>query len=388
MSTPFSLYIHIPFCAQRCPYCDFNTYVVSKIPEVRYVDALLRELDQRAALEVWRGRPLQTIFFGGGTPSIFSPQAIGRVITAAFGYFGSSSCAEVTLEANPGAVNLEKLVGLRAAGVNRLSFGAQSSNSTTLKVLGRIHTPDDTAHAVRAAREAGFENLSLDIIFGVPQQTPQILVRDIETLMALAPEHISAYSLTIEKGTPFYEQRARGTLVPPNDDETAEMMELLIDQVSAAGYEHYEISNFAKPGRQARHNLAYWYGEDYLGLGAGAHSFCAAEGAGAGRRWSNYALPEKYMSEAEQHGSVESWSDVLSAESRRFEFFFMGLRLMRGISLSQLRETFGVESSKPLALLDRLEREGFLLREGDLMRLSRRGILLADSVIEQFAPGA
>ncbi|RMG41732.1 MAG: radical SAM family heme chaperone HemW [Candidatus Dadabacteria bacterium] len=384
----FALYVHIPYCLHKCPYCDFNTYAVSAIPEDDYVAALLSEIDYRASLEEWHGREVSSIYFGGGTPSLFSPGSIRKILAVASRLFPISNRVEITLEANPGTVDADMLYGYREAGVNRLSLGIQSFQPETLHTLGRIHTPQQSEAAYLTARSAGFKNISLDLMYGVPGQTIDLLSSDLWAIAALAPEHVSPYGLTIEKGTPFYQAYKKKTLLLPDEDLVLEMMQLINQGLTERGYIHYEISNYARPGREARHNMAYWDGIDYLGLGAGAHSFvCSWQGKlkTSGRRWANYALPGKYIKEAAAHGKAEAWSDRLNKKDLIIEFFFLGLRKIKGVSKSEFEKFFGLKVNEvyPL-LLTVLEEQELIKLDGDNIFLSEKGLRLADSVIENF----
>ncbi|MCO6431494.1 MAG: radical SAM family heme chaperone HemW [Deltaproteobacteria bacterium] len=380
----FSLYLHIPYCFHRCPYCDFNTYAVSKVPEKEYTEALLAELDYWATTPEWRGRPVNTIYFGGGTPSLFSSPAIRKVLVAITRLFPINDKAEISLEANPGSVTIDSLTGYREAGVNRISFGSQSFNMSTLKQLGRMHAPEQTCASVENARSAGFSNISLDMIYAVPEQTVSDLRRDLEQTLALEPAHVSAYGLTIEKGTPFYTRFKSGSLILPDDDVILEMMRELDDCLDRHGLKRYEISNYATEGREARHNLAYWNGDDYLGLGAGAHSFYRSSKASASR-WSNFALPEKYMKQTVASGRAQSWQDKLDQHDLMFEFFFLGLRKAAGISGRDFAQRFGIDMFEVFTLPIEAMTERELLRlEGDVLCLTAKGLPLADSVIENF----
>src|ERR1700730_5271940 len=280
----FSLYAHIPYCQAKCPYCDFNSHAASAWPEKDYTNALIAEMQHRAQQAPFKGNSISTIFFGGGTPSLFRPSSIGRMLEAAEKEFHIERDAEITLEANPGTVNQAKLTGFRAAGVNRLSFGAQSFNDATLKFLGRIHSADETREAAKMAHRAGFERLNLDLIFAVPGQTRADVLHDIAEAAALDPDHISAYNLTFEEGTVFFTEMRHGKIRPLESDEQAEMYAAVREELPRRGYPMYEISNYARPGRECRHNLTYWHNETYLGLGAGAHNF-ARHGGGGRRGW-------------------------------------------------------------------------------------------------------
>lgn len=363
------------------------------VPEDEYAAALLSELDWRANQEGWKGRPIQTIYFGGGTPSIFSPKVIRKIISVTTKLFPTLDYIEVSLEANPGTVSTDNLSALKEAGVNRISFGTQSFNSDTLKTLGRAHTPDQALSAVESARAAGFKNISLDLMYGIPGQTIADVRSDIMQILSTEVPHVSAYCLTIEKGTPFYQSYKRKILKLPKDELVLEMMNIIIDDLAAAGLHRYEVSNFAKDGFEARHNLAYWNGDDYLGIGAGAHSLLTQEPTAAaplyGRRWSNYALPNKYMESTTTIGVAESWSEELDKKAALFEFFFLGLRKTAGVSTDRFLNLFKAPVEVVYGeLIDILIHEKLLERHGSFLKLTRKGLELSDSVIENFAEPA
>ncbi len=379
----FSLYIHIPYCESKCPYCDFNSYAASKWPEDDYVRALILELESRVRDEAFSGQPIATIFFGGGTPSLFQPESIARVIESARRICGIDPNAEITIEANPGTVDAAKLAGMRGAGVNRISFGAQSFNDATLRFLGRIHSAAQTRDAVGFARSAGFERINLDLIFAVPGQTLDDLTRDIDEAVALGPDHISAYNLTFEEGTPFFTDMKRGKITPLDTDVQAAMYSAVRRTLPASGYPMYEISNYAPGGHEARHNLTYWRGDSYLGLGAGAHSFARC-GAG-GRRWWNQRGPAPYIAQAIESGIAEAGCEEIDARTAAGEFVFLNLRLTEGFALDDFRRRFEADfddlfGARAARLLD----GGLLLRDKGRLRLSDRGLELADSVFAEF----
>ena len=381
----FSLYIHIPYCAAKCPYCDFNSYAASSWPEDEYVRALIAELDRRAEEPSFAGGRLKTIFFGGGTPSLFKPASIGAIIDRAANRFGLERDCEITLEANPGTVDYTKLVELRAAGVNRISFGAQSFNDATLKFLGRIHRADETRQAARMAHRAGFERLNLDLIFAVPGQSLEDVMADIAETVALEPDHISAYNLTFEEGTAFFAEMRRGRITPLASDEQAAMYAAVREELPRRGYAMYEISNYARPGHEARHNLTYWHAETYLGIGAGAHSFARGESDGGGRRWWNERSPARYIARALESGSAEAGSETVDQTAAMGEFVFLNLRLREGFALDTFRARFGVDFDQVFgASATRLFEGGMLERAGDSVRLTERGLELADSVFAEF----
>jgi len=379
----FSLYIHIPYCQSKCPYCDFNSHAATSWPEDDYTQAVIAEFRRRVEQAPWAGESIRTIFIGGGTPSLFAPASIARIIDEAVRLSGIDADAEITLEANPGTVDAAKLAGMRTAGVNRLSFGAQSFNSDILKFLGRIHGPDDTREAVRVAHRAGFERLNLDLIFAVPGQTLAGVRSDIESAVALQPDHISAYNLTFEEGTGFFADLKRGRIRQYGSDEQAMMYATVREVLPALGYPMYEISNYAPRGHEARHNLTYWRGESYLGLGAGAHSF-ARMGAG-GRRWWNDRNPAAYINRATAEGIAEAGCEVVDGRTAAGEFVFLNLRLCDGFALVDFERRFGesfdtVFGARSAALFE----GGLLIRERDRIRLSDRGLELADSIFAEF----
>lgn len=380
---PFSIYIHIPYCFHKCPYCDFNTYAVAVAPEIKYTEALLSELDFRAETEDWIGREVQTIFFGGGTPSLFAPKYIKKIISLICNRFPVSPNIEITMEVNPGTVTIETLGGYKHAGVNRLSIGAQSFNPATLRTLGRMHSCSQIENALGAAKAAGFSNLSLDLIYGVDGQSIADLCADLSGVVSHQVDHCSPYCLTIEKGTEFYVQYKKGKLLVPPEEMLLKMMSEISSYLTKNGFNQYEISNFAKPGKEAKHNMAYWNGDDYLGLGAGAHSYKRSELGG--RRWANKAIPKEYIQLATSVGVSEAWFEDLDLNARCFEYFFLGLRKIAGVSITQFTEVFGV--SPQIAYphtLDLMLEERLMKIDGDFLALTSKGLMVADSVIENF----
>lgn len=379
----FSLYLHIPYCQAKCPYCDFNSHAASAWPEEEYTRALITEMRRRAEEESFRENSIRTIFFGGGTPSLFAPASIGNILDAASRTFGIETDAEITLEANPGTVDEPKLRGFRNAGINRLSFGAQSFNDATLKFLGRIHSADQTREAAKMAHRAGFERLNLDLIFAVPGQTRADVMYDLAQAAALEPDHISAYNLTFEEGTVFFTEMRHGKIRPLESDEQAEMYAAVREELPRRGYAMYEISNYAHPGRECRHNLTYWHNETYLGLGAGAHSF-ARDGAG-GRRWWNERNPTRYIALATETGLAETGSERAELRASMGEYVFLNLRLREGFAVADFRARFGADFEEVFGTHTRRLFEGGLLenRVGQI-RLTERGLELADSVFAEF----
>jgi oxygen-independent coproporphyrinogen-3 oxidase len=385
---PFSLYVHVPFCAQKCPYCDFNTYATLKVPEKEYVQALISELQGYSRDSRFVGRSLSTVFFGGGTPSLLSPAAIGTVIETARDVFGIESGAEITLEANPSAAGLNVLEGFKNVGVNRISFGVQSFSDPVLKALGRDHSASEARESVRRAVQAGVENVSLDIIYGVPGQSIGDVERDLDSALELPIKHISAYALSVEPGTPFFQRQERGLLKVPGDEVVAGMMDQIPVVLQRAGFERYEISNYSHPGFESRHNMVYWDGGDYLGLGAGAHSYCRrvdGDRLSAAERWSTLAAPSAYISAVAKAGAV-SWRESLDIAALRFEFFYLGLRRMAGVTRRDFEARFGEawDAHYGDALRD-LQGQGFVEVVQDSARLTPEGIKLSDSVFEHLA---
>lgn len=344
---------------------------------------LISELEFRASTPAYSGQRIRTIFFGGGTPSLFDPKSIGNVIDAADRICGIEPDAEITLEANPGTVDMAKLDGLRGAGVNRISFGAQSFNDTTLKFLGRIHSADETRAAARTAHRAGFDRLNLDLIFAVPGQNVADVLFDIESVVALEPDHISAYNLTFEEGTAFFTDLKRGRIRPLGNDEQAAMYQTVREEIPRRGYAMYEISNYAIPGHEARHNLTYWRGQTYLGIGAGAHSY-ARDGLG-GRRWWNEKLPARYIDAIAQHKNAEAGAESIHEATAQSEFVFLNLRLRDGFALRDFHDRFGRNFECVFGrIATPLFNDGLMTLERGRIKLTERGLEMADSVFAEF----
>jgi oxygen-independent coproporphyrinogen-3 oxidase len=377
----FSLYVHLPWCEAKCPYCDFNSYAARRWPEERYAAALIGELARRAGDPPWRDATVATVFFGGGTPSLVAPATIGRILDALAKHCRVAANVEVTLEANPSSAERARLTGFRQAGVNRLSLGVQSFQPDLLATLGRVHDAADARAAIAAARAAGFDNLSLDLIFAVPGESRAGWAADVAELLAHAPEHLSAYNLTYEPGTPFHTWRARGALTPLGEDDELWMYQHVRAACAAAGYAQYEISSFARPGRAARHNEGYWTGRDYLGLGAGAHSYAGVPGWG--RRWSNERIPERYLAAVARDDPTAA-SETLSFETAAAEFMFLGLRRTEGIDAAAFRERFGRPLETVHPEVAELLADGLLEERGGRLALSERGLPVADAVLAAF----
>lgn len=387
----FSLYVHIPYCQAKCPYCDFNSYAAATWPEADYTRALILEMERRRNESPFAGESLRTIFFGGGTPSLFAPESIGAILEAANRRFPIERDAEITLEANPGTLSEAKLAGLRAAGINRLSLGAQSFNNETLKFLGRIHDADQTRQAVAMAQRVNFDRLNLDLIFAVPGQTLESVHTDIEEATALGPDHVSAYNLTFEEGTLFFTDLKRGRIKSLANDEQAAMYAEVRTALPRRGYAMYEISNYAPPGHEARHNLTYWRGQTYLGIGAGAHSFALGPsdpGAGPnpyGRRWWNERNPGRYIELVQRDGGAQSGGEEIDQMTGASEFVFLNLRLREGFAEQEFAARLGRRFDEIFgARAARLVEGGLLVRSAGRIFLSDRGLELADSVFAEF----
>jgi oxygen-independent coproporphyrinogen III oxidase len=384
-SKPFSLYIHIPYCISKCPYCDFNSHVVAQIPEGNYIDALIRELNHFASEPDWRGRTVQSIFFGGGTPSTFKPSSIGSILERVAKSFAMDSSCEITLEANPGTVDYAHFSGYRDAGVNRISVGVQSFQPRLLKFLGRVHTAEEGRKALEVVRRAGFDNFSFDLIFANPGQTLKELEDDLDAALEYRSPHLSAYNLTFEEGTPFHHEYRCGRMTTLTEDEEIAMAELIEDKLCRVGLKRYEISNYALSGRHSRHNVNYWRLGDYLGLGAGAHSYLQTDmDCILRKRWSNEKNPGRYMSLIDQNGIAITDQEDIDRDKAAGEFLFLGLRMTSGVSSEAFRSRFG---RSPVDFFPKIKtwRDGELMEEknGNL-RLTAKGLLLANSIFVEF----
>jgi len=361
------IYIHIPFCVQKCRYCDFTSYA-GKGEELknRYIKSLINNIKQAATaptggLPALSGRTVDSIFFGGGTPSLLSPAQLGEIMTELRSHFVLTDDCEITMEANPGTVSLETLQGYRNLGFNRISFGVQSMEPEILKILGRIHGPEEAAESVRLAREAGFENLNLDLMFGIPGQTLEQWKSTLAKITDLKPEHISFYSLQVEEGTPIYNEIKFGRLEPLTDEEDREMYHVGLEYLRDQGYHQYEISNGAKPGKECRHNIKYWTLSDYVGFGVSAHGFVD------GVRYSQGDDLMEYIETLERGESPVVWTHNNQLEDFASEFMFTGLRLAQGVDLDEFEQRFGMAMEtmyhEILAELEEYERQGFVVVE-------------------------
>ena len=391
MDESLGVYLHVPFCERVCPYCDFAVVAARRLSardEERYVAALLTELGGRAPR--FAGRWLETIYFGGGTPSLLRPESIARIVAALRSAFAGAP-REVTLEANPSTLERERLPAFRAAGVDRLSLGVQSFDDGVLKRLGRAHRAEAVHAALEAVRRAGFENVSLDLIVGAPGQGEAEVARDLDAALAFGPEHVSAYALTLEPGTPFATAAGSGRLVVPDDDAVAELLEQTDARLEAAGLSRYEVSSWARPGRESRHNQRYWRRAVVLGLGVGAHSTepPSARARFGSRSANERGLPE-WLARIEAGGFHPPEGERPGEATARGEAAFLALRTRRGLVAEEFAAEFGAAPRHFFgAAIDSLVRDG-LLREspnGDLAPTARAW-LLADGVATHFVAAA
>ena len=387
-----ALYLHIPFCTAKCGYCDFNSYAGLDHVVGDYTPALVRELELWAPAA--RDFEVHTVFFGGGTPSLTSLDDMRTLTSAVRAHYEVAPDAEWTLEANPGELTGEHLAGLRALGLNRLSIGVQSLHDDELQRLDRVHSAERAFEAVVAARAAGFENLNLDLIFGLIEQPLGRWQQTLELALALRPEHLSCYALTVEPGTALHYQVAKGLLPAPDPDVAADQYDWTREWLAAAGYRHYELSNWALPGRECRHNLVYWRAEPYLGLGAGAHSFFA------GQRFANVDAPTRYVEavnasyeerQATGRGRLQQVArgETPDEATLRADAMVLGLRLLEGVDCDEFAARFGCAVTEAFGpAVERHLRLGLLewADGGRRLRLSARGLLLANEVFVDLLP--
>ena len=368
------LYVHIPFCSAICNYCNFNRGLFDASLKDQYVRALLGEIEREAD-----GSPADTIYFGGGTPSLLEPSEIAAIIDACRSAFAITGDVEITMEANPETVTPERLVRFREAGVNRLSYGVQSFRDEELQRLSRLHSAARAADAVAMAREAGFDNLSLDLMMWLPQQTIAQWLESVDALIALDPEHASLYILELYPNAPLRETMARSKWSLAPDDDAAEMYLEAMARLDAAGYEQYEISNVARPGRQSRHNLKYWTDGEWLGFGCGAHS------TRRGVRWKNLSSTTEYIAAVVSGGQTRVERRELTSREAFEEALFTGLRLTRGIDVDTVKIRYNADVWEIYgAELKPFREAGLLIYDGRLLRLSRAGMLLANEIMSQF----
>lgn len=372
-----SLYLHIPFCEHKCIYCDFYS-IENMDSKERFLRSLEIEIQMRAE-RFDHTQTIETIFFGGGTPSLLTKQQFDRIFSLLHKYFRIESDAEITCESNPGTVELNKLTDFRSVGFNRISFGIQSFHDDDLKFLTRIHSADEAERAVESAYRAGFTNVSCDLIFALPHQTPERWRENLRRAIALAPKHISAYALIVEDQTPLATMVKNKLVAPLPDEEDAELYEITIDTLTSHGYQQYEVSNFAQPGYLSRHNYNYWNHADYIGFGPSAHSFMKDSSTG-GRRWWNVRSIQSYCDALERNEFPESGNEMIDRKKFFTEEIFLGLR-STGIDLKKLYPLYGEDVfSVRQAEIAEMEREGLLIRSQNIISLTSKGYAVCDEI--------
>lgn len=374
----WGVYIHIPFCKSKCRYCDFVSWAGREAEQEAYIDALGAEMMVRGQQLVLRHGTPATLYIGGGTPTALAEGPLLTLLTLVRAVFGEE-IGEYTVEANPGTVTPDKLALLKKMGANRLSLGVQSFDDALLGRLGRTHTAAEAREAVPLAREAGFGNLSLDLMYGLPGQTLAGLQSDLSEAVALSPEHISIYGLQVEEGTPFHAEQEQGTLELPPETETEAMYDYLTEALPEAGYRRYEISNFARPGRESRHNLSYWQDVPYLGLGAAAHSYLG------GRRYENRGELSEYIQALQQRRLPLQLEEQMTPERHMEEYAFLALRTARGIDKQAFKKTFRRELRQVYGKkINRLVRQGLLRETRKNIALTKAGAKLGNLVFAEF----
>ena len=371
-NSPMEIYIHIPFCIRKCDYCDFLSGPSGPEEQADYVQALLREIQ---AVEEGEGRSVSSIFIGGGTPSVLDERLLGDILREIRNRFKIEEYAEITIEVNPGTANIGKLQAYREMGINRLSIGLQSPQDRELKILGRIHNYEQFLETYQEARTVGFDNINIDLMSAIPDQTYEGWVKNLRTVAELEPEHISAYSLIVEEGTPF----AARKLNLPDEDTEYNMYEATAQILKEYGFEQYEISNYARKGRECRHNVGYWTRQDYLGFGLGASSLYGKE------RFANTADMKKYLENSRNPEKIREKEPSLTREDEMAEFMFLGLRMTKGISKADFQRCFGCTIESVYGeVLEKYESMGLLLEQDGRIFLSREGIHVSNSIMAEF----
>ncbi|MFL5734334.1 MAG: radical SAM family heme chaperone HemW [Chloroflexia bacterium] len=385
LAESIGLYLHVPFCESKCIYCDFNSYAHMEDRFEPFTEAICADLRRGVSRDLpgepnCQGAPVATVFLGGGTPSVLQPEQIGRILQEARARYRVALDAEVTMEANPGTITLEKFEGYLQAGVNRLSMGVQVLDDRMLKKLGRIHSAEGAIESYRLARKAGFRNINLDFIYGLPGQDLAHLDSMLDRLLEVdpLPEHLSCYSLIVEEHTPLYVGVERGLITVPGEDEVADMYELIGERLPAAGYEQYEISNWSR-GKPCAHNLVYWHDQRYLAFGPGASGYWGHT------RYSTVLAPADYINRVQEGRSVLSEQYEVSEHDEVGEFMMLGMRLTKGVSREEFTGRFGRDLDEVFAAeISYLRGAGLLEAEGDWVRLSARGRLLGNEVFARF----
>jgi putative oxygen-independent coproporphyrinogen III oxidase len=377
---PLSLYVHIPWCVKKCPYCDFNSHnAPQRIPHDAYIAALLADLDQELAFA--GGRRIETIFFGGGTPSLFAPTSIARILDGVAARLTVAADAEITLETNPGTVEHGSFIGYREAGVNRISFGVQSFDDGALERIGRIHDAQEARAAVRQAQDSGLDNINIDLMYALPGQDLAAALYDIEQAIALSPTHLSHYQLTLEPNTLF---AAKPPPAIPDDDHAWDMQEQCQAALAGAGFAQYEVSAYAREDRRCAHNLNYWSFGDYFGIGAGAHGKLTARDGDIRRPW-KLKQPRAYLDTA--HGAARlGGNESVAVAQLPFEFMLNALRLNDGFELRVFEAHTGLAPAAIAAPLAQASERGWLMRRGDRILATPLGLRFLNNVIELFMP--
>ena len=367
---PIGLYVHIPFCIKKCNYCDFCSFAVDSVDwRSSYIDALCREIESYGEKKI----AVNSIFFGGGTPSLLSAEEFDRIVSCIKKSFNVLEDTEFSIELNPKTIDEEKLRAFVNCGVNRLSIGLQSIHENEMKILGRIHSYKNFLESYKIARQCGIKNINVDLMYGIPEQSLKSFEATIKAVTDLSPEHISLYGLIIEEGTPFYEKRKSLSL--PSEDSECDMYYLAADFLKKSGYLHYEISNYAKDGRQCRHNLKYWKDEEYIGFGLSAYSYFD------GRRFGNTDNFREYLN---LNAVKYSQCEIIDRESEAYEFVMLGLRLAEGFSLEEYQERFGVDFCKGREeIISRFLEEGYLIISDGRFSLTDRGFYVSNSIINE-----
>jgi len=377
---PLSLYVHLPWCVQKCPYCDFNSHALrSAIPAASYIDALLADLEHDLPL-VW-GRPVHSVFFGGGTPSLFSAPDIDRLLAGIRSRVALAPGAEITLEANPGTVEYDSFSAYRDAGINRVSLGVQSFDDGLLQAIGRIHGRGEVERAIASIRASGLQNFNLDLMFGLPGQSVETALNDVQIALAHEPTHLSHYQLTLEPNTAFHAHPP--TL--PDDELCWDMQEQAAGLLQAEGFEQYEISAWSKPGMACKHNLNYWHYGDYLGIGAGAHGKITLPASNEIRRMSKLRHPAAYMAAVAQ-GNWRAEDRAIEHDERNFEFFLNQLRLRQGVNLAEFAPRTGLSVQTFDWAVDQAIERGLLLRQGNYLVPTELGWRFSNEIQELFLP--
>lgn len=377
-NNPLAIYIHWPFCAAKCPYCDFNSHVRESIEEARWRDAYSRALDYYAALVP--DREIVSVFFGGGTPSLMAPDTVAAILDKVRQCWPMREGAEITLEANPTSVEASKFCGFRDAGVNRLSMGVQSFHDSDLQFLGREHSALEAMRAIEIAADV-FDRFSFDLIYALPKQNLKSWQEQIQKAQEFSPDHLSVYQLTIEKSTPFYMQHKKGVFEIPDEDLASDFYGLTQDVMEGYGLPAYEVSNHARIGQESQHNLVYWTYGDYIGVGAGAHGRLSVNGQKQALR--DHAAPDRWLERVEEYGQGLHNPEFLNAEDQFAEGLMMGLRLVRGLDVAYLYDRCGVAFDDVIDVqrFQRLTDEGWIKREGDIVRLEREGMLRLNAIV-------